>query len=393
MILTLDEFLDKDMCEDIIEDFENIKNKVKFTDENVECHKYLEKYKWSSMIQKLLYNNTIISQPLSTSEEARVIKYKVGDTFRVHTDTPFIVENYRSPKFRLLIYLSDCEGGETYFPNYNVKVSPKAGRALIFPLDFAHEGLVVLKDFKYIIAYDLYYSYNRNDYRMLNDYDLKLLKDTQWFSTVYNVYDNILNKDYPFYYRIYQNNKLKLSTSNGITKAVFNTTDVCSERIDIGCDLMFFVRCKNIDKFDVKISLLNANKELLYKENQLKIENLGNGLLLIKPIIVSYPFEPASQYYVLYYSIEFDSENIELINTQLTALNLTSKAYDDNLNKKLYSYKNLSGPDGMFFRKDFITVLLSQNANEEEQKEIEKLKKSNNDDFPILNNLCLYYGQ
>lgn len=396
MIITLDDFLDKNICSEIIEHFESIENKERFTDENVECHKFIDK-KWYKNIDESLSKVTMLYPPLNLSNEARIIKYKIGDCFRVHTDTPFEICKYRqSPSYRLLIYLSDCEGGETYFPKYNVRVSPKVGRAVLFPLDFAHKGLVVLSNFKYVIAYDVYYSEcNKGiNIRQLSKNDTKLFGDTKWFSTVYNCYNDILNKNSMFYYRIHENDNLRSSTSNGITKIIFNSAELCLERIDISCDLMFTIKCKNINKFNefVKISLLNGQNELLYTESQFKIETYENDLHIIYPIVASYPFEPASQQHVLNYCIEYDSNNVELITTQLTSLCTTTISSTHDLHKTLHSYKNLSGPNGMFYRKNFYHLKLSQDADQEELEEIENLKKSQNSKYPILNNLCLYYS-
>jgi hypothetical protein len=39
----------------------------------------------------------------------------------------------------LLFYLNDVDdGGETYFPLQNLKVKPKTGRAVVFPVGFTH---------------------------------------------------------------------------------------------------------------------------------------------------------------------------------------------------------------------------------------------------------------
>lgn len=53
----------------------------------------------------------------------------------------------------IIIYLNDvCDGGETEFPTYEVKVSPKVGKVLIFPCNylFPHQGNMPISDDKYI---------------------------------------------------------------------------------------------------------------------------------------------------------------------------------------------------------------------------------------------------
>jgi len=59
MIITLDDFLDKNICSEIIEHFESIENKERFTDENVECHKFIDK-KWYKNIDESLSKVTML---------------------------------------------------------------------------------------------------------------------------------------------------------------------------------------------------------------------------------------------------------------------------------------------------------------------------------------------
>lgn len=55
----------------------------------------------------------------------------------------------------LVIYLNDVAvGGETFFPWQEMRVKPKAGRAVVFPTTFIHphEALVPVSDDKYMIS-------------------------------------------------------------------------------------------------------------------------------------------------------------------------------------------------------------------------------------------------
>jgi len=57
--------------------------------------------------------------------------------------------------FAVLIYLNDVdEGGETEFPEWNISVSPKKGRILLFPCNFlfVHQGNVPISHDKYMSA-------------------------------------------------------------------------------------------------------------------------------------------------------------------------------------------------------------------------------------------------
>lgn len=75
-------------------------------------------------------NNT----SLSNMEQMQLLKYPPGTFYKAHADSSPSI--YR--EFSAVAYLNDCEGGETYFENFDVSVSPKAGRLVIFPANFAY---------------------------------------------------------------------------------------------------------------------------------------------------------------------------------------------------------------------------------------------------------------
>lgn len=55
--------------------------------------------------------------------------------------------------FAVIIYLNDVvEGGETEFPNFNIKIKPEKGKVLIFPCNylFPHSGNMPISGPKYI---------------------------------------------------------------------------------------------------------------------------------------------------------------------------------------------------------------------------------------------------
>tara|TARA_B100000902_G_scaffold124738_1_gene124528 strand:+ start:34 stop:573 length:540 start_codon:yes stop_codon:yes gene_type:complete len=74
------------------------------------------------------------------------------DKFGEHVD---VIEPVFSVKRFLvfILYLSDCEGGETCIPRYNIKSQPKQGRLLMFPPYWTHphNGEKVKKGNKYIM--------------------------------------------------------------------------------------------------------------------------------------------------------------------------------------------------------------------------------------------------
>lgn len=69
-----------------------------------------------------------------------VSRYNVGDTCILHIDgQSAVVPNNGLRLATLLFYLNDVEsGGETSFPMQGIKVQPRRGRAIMFPIGFTH---------------------------------------------------------------------------------------------------------------------------------------------------------------------------------------------------------------------------------------------------------------
>lgn len=88
--------------------------------------------------------------PFAGMEILQMIKYSPNtDFYKPHADD--------GPDFprciSSILYLNDIEkGGDTYFDKFNVSVSPKAGRLLMFPSNFiyTHEGRPPINDTKYV---------------------------------------------------------------------------------------------------------------------------------------------------------------------------------------------------------------------------------------------------
>jgi prolyl 4-hydroxylase len=74
--------------------------------------------------------------PPTNSESFQVLKYELGQKYNVHHDFGYD-DNAKPCGPRILtffIYLSDVEeGGETNFPDLGIAVTPKQGRALLWP--------------------------------------------------------------------------------------------------------------------------------------------------------------------------------------------------------------------------------------------------------------------
>jgi hypothetical protein len=86
-------------------------------------------------------------------ESVSVQRYEPGQKYDVHYDdgqlqTPRVVS--------ALLYLNDVDGGgETYFPEFDFKITPKAGTIAVFPSNFIyrHAALPPTKGLKYAAAY------------------------------------------------------------------------------------------------------------------------------------------------------------------------------------------------------------------------------------------------
>lgn len=88
----------------------------------------------------------------SAMESINVNRYEVGQEYHVHADAG----PYQPRVISALVYLNDVEsGGETYFPNFNLAVTPKEGRLVIFPSNYAyaHAALPPHSGVKYSAAF------------------------------------------------------------------------------------------------------------------------------------------------------------------------------------------------------------------------------------------------
>ena len=92
-------------------------------------------------------------------EQIRFKKYEDNgkDEFRQHVD----VTDYNSARRFLVIflYLNDNDGGETPFADYDIRVKPQAGKALLFPplWTYQHTGEKPKNNPKYFVGSYLHY--------------------------------------------------------------------------------------------------------------------------------------------------------------------------------------------------------------------------------------------
>lgn len=79
--------------------------------------------------------------PHSHYESFQILRYELGQKYNMHHDMSER-QNQLSSGPRILtffLYLSDVEeGGETDFPNINLRVTPKKGKAVLWPSTYSH---------------------------------------------------------------------------------------------------------------------------------------------------------------------------------------------------------------------------------------------------------------
>lgn len=83
-----------------------------------------------------------------------VSRYDVGDACIMHVDGQCSVAPQNGLRLAtLLIYLNDVDdGGETWFPLQKLKIKPKRGRAVMFPVGYSHPHQVLpAKSTRYIL--------------------------------------------------------------------------------------------------------------------------------------------------------------------------------------------------------------------------------------------------
>ncbi|MGH2646913.1 MAG: 2OG-Fe(II) oxygenase [Ginsengibacter sp.] len=157
-IWIIEDFISRQQCNDIIDKIE--KTNFKVARQYKEGRHNKETFLEESAIVTLLQNKFKEISNSSNPPEFEVTefslplefyKYEAGDFIKRHSDAPRGLDG-RYSKLTLVLYLSDnCNGGETYFEKYNLKVNPKSGNALLFEQQLNHEALIVTSGTKYVL--------------------------------------------------------------------------------------------------------------------------------------------------------------------------------------------------------------------------------------------------
>ena len=92
-----------------------------------------------------------IEQEIKNAEPYALLRYSGGEQYGFHYDGG--TGSKRS--ISVLIYLNDdYEGGEIEFPNFNLKIKPKAGTLILFPSNYAYGHIAhpVTSGTKYVVV-------------------------------------------------------------------------------------------------------------------------------------------------------------------------------------------------------------------------------------------------
>lgn len=97
---------------------------------------------------------------LGLNERFRIYRYEPGQFFRWHGDGPFVRNPREQSLLTLMVYLSDdFGGGSTDFDTRQdlLRVTPRAGMALVFEHPLRHQGAPVTTGRKYVLRTDVMY--------------------------------------------------------------------------------------------------------------------------------------------------------------------------------------------------------------------------------------------
>jgi predicted 2-oxoglutarate/Fe(II)-dependent dioxygenase YbiX len=97
-------------------------------------------------------------QPVGANERFRCYRYEVDQRFAPHYDGAFVRDEHERSLLTFMVYLNDgFRGGATDFHDFDVRVVPKTGTALLFQHLLLHEGCFVTSGVKYALRTDVMY--------------------------------------------------------------------------------------------------------------------------------------------------------------------------------------------------------------------------------------------
>ena len=100
----------------------------------------------------------LLGRAVGLNERFRGYRYSEGHRFAPHFDGAFARNERECSELTLLLYLNDgFLGGATAFCDWEVRVVPKRGQALLFQHAIRHEGCAVDGGRKYVLRSDVMY--------------------------------------------------------------------------------------------------------------------------------------------------------------------------------------------------------------------------------------------
>jgi prolyl 4-hydroxylase len=92
------------------------------------------------------------------NERFRGYRYSPGQRFAPHFDGAFMRSEEEMSLLTVILYLNEgCAGGETALLDFDIKIQPRRGSALLFEHAIYHEGCVVTAGIKYALRTDVMY--------------------------------------------------------------------------------------------------------------------------------------------------------------------------------------------------------------------------------------------
>lgn len=97
-------------------------------------------------------------KPVGANERFRCYRYEHEQRFAPHYDGAFVRSDSERSLLTFMVYLNEgFGGGATTFHDFDVSVTPKTGRALLFQHFLLHEGCSVTSGVKYALRSDVMY--------------------------------------------------------------------------------------------------------------------------------------------------------------------------------------------------------------------------------------------
>ena len=153
-VAVIDDFLPEDVCDELVQDIENGPGewtRATVVGDKGSSEEHHARTNWSKGLgyqsvaarKFLQYASKLVNLHPAQAESLSCIKYEIGQKYDAHEDNFTDLENHNPEAGNrvatVLLYLTDVkEGGETDFPDLNIRVSPKKGRVIYF--ETSHKG-------------------------------------------------------------------------------------------------------------------------------------------------------------------------------------------------------------------------------------------------------------